>query len=99
MTSSAIDLDHLLKLRLVVARFGEMDGARWWNTKGQLGRLGAAALRHGFPRTHRFAQARAVFAVAALREESRRVTERRHDATERLARTSPRTDAENPQSA
>ena len=67
MTASAIDLDRLLKLRLVVARFGEMDLARWWNTKGQLGRLGAVALRRGFPRTHRFAQARSVFAVAAHR--------------------------------
>lgn len=62
-----VDLDHLLKLRLVVARFGEMDVAKWWNTKGQLGRNGAAALRRGFPRTHHFAQARAVFAVAAAR--------------------------------
>ncbi len=62
-----IDLDRLLRLRLTVARFGEMDGARWWNTKGQLGRLGAAALRRGFPRTHAFARARSVFAVAAHR--------------------------------
>ena len=67
MTLPSIDLDRLLKLRLLVARFGEMDLARWWNTKGQLGRLGAAALRRGFPRTHRFAQARSVFAVAAHR--------------------------------
>jgi hypothetical protein len=67
MTRPAIDLNLLLKLRLVVARFGEMDIAKWWNTKGQLGRLGAAALRRGFPRTHRFAQARSVFAVAAHR--------------------------------
>jgi hypothetical protein len=29
--------------------------------------MGAAALRRGFPRTHRFAQARSVFAVAAHR--------------------------------
>lgn len=63
----AIDLDRLLKLRVVVARFGEMDNAKWWNTKGQLGRLGAAALQRGFPRTHHFAQARSVFAVAAHR--------------------------------
>ena len=62
-----IDLDRLLKLRLLVARFGEMDIAKWWNTKGQLGRLGATALRRGFPRTHRFAQARSVFAVATHR--------------------------------
>jgi hypothetical protein len=44
-----------------------MDRARWWNTRGQLGRLGTAAVRRGFPRTHYFAQARAVFAVAAYR--------------------------------
>lgn len=66
-TNTAIDLDLLLKLRLMVARFGEMDLARWWNTRGQLGRLGAAALRRGFPRTHCFAQARSVFVVAAER--------------------------------
>lgn len=62
-----IDLDRLLKLRLIVARYGEMDGAKWWNTKGQLGELGAVVLQRGFPRTYRFAQARSVFAVAAHR--------------------------------
>jgi hypothetical protein len=67
MTTPSIDLDRLLKLRIIVARFGEMDLARWWNTKGQLGPLGAAAVRRGFPRTHHFARARAVFAVAAHR--------------------------------
>jgi hypothetical protein len=67
VTSRSIDLDRLLKLRLVVARFGEMDLAKWWNTNGQLAELGAMALRRGFPRTHRFAQARSVFAVAAHR--------------------------------
>jgi hypothetical protein len=67
MNGHTIDLNRLLKLRLVVARFGEMDMAKWWNTNGQLGRLGATALRRGFPRTHHFAQARSVFAVAAHR--------------------------------
>ena len=67
MIKPTIDLDRLLKLRLLVARFGEMDLAKWWNTKGQLGRLGSTALRRGFPRSHRFAQARSVFAVAAHR--------------------------------
>lgn len=62
-----IDLERLLKLRLIIARFGEMDLAKWWNTKGQLGRLGSSALGRGFPRTHHFAQARSVFAVAAHR--------------------------------
>lgn len=62
-----LDLDRLLMLRLVVARFGEMDLSKWWNTKGQLGRLGSMALRRGFPRTHHFAQARSVFAVASRR--------------------------------
>lgn len=67
MPTSSIDLDLLLKLRLTVARFGEMDLARWWNTKGQLGPTGVAALRRGFPRTFRFAQARSTFAVASKR--------------------------------
>jgi len=49
----------------VVARFGELDVARWWNSNGQLGRLGAVVLRRGFSRTYRFAQARSVFAIAA----------------------------------
>jgi hypothetical protein len=62
-----MNLDLLLKLRVVVGRYGEMDLAKWWNTRGQLGRLGSAALRRGFPRTHYFAQARSVFAVAANR--------------------------------
>lgn len=67
MNGHSIDLDRLMKLRLVVARFGEMDLAKWWNTKGQLGQVGTAALRRGFPRTHYFAQARSAFAVAAHR--------------------------------
>jgi hypothetical protein len=67
MTQAILDFDRLLKLRLIVARFGEMDLAKWWNTRGQLGRLGTAAIRRGFPRTHYFAQARSVFAVAAHR--------------------------------
>ena len=67
MTQTTLNFDRLLKIRLVVARFGEMDLARWWNTRGQLGRLGASAVQRGFPRTHYFAQARSVFAVAAHR--------------------------------
>src|SRR5271166_6171807 len=67
MMPATPNFDRLLKLRLIVARFGEMDLAKWWNTRGQLGRLGTAAIRRGFPRTHYFAQARAVFAVAAHR--------------------------------
>jgi hypothetical protein len=31
------DLDWLLRVRVVVARCGEMDAQRWWNTEGQLG--------------------------------------------------------------
>jgi hypothetical protein len=62
-----LDLEWLLKLRTAVARVGEMDVARWWNTTGQLGPQGASVLRRGFPRTHHFAQARSVFMVAAAR--------------------------------
>jgi hypothetical protein len=64
---NAIDLDRLLKLRLVVARYGEMDGAKWWNTKGLLGRSGVLLMSRGFAKTHHFAQARLVFAVATAR--------------------------------
>jgi hypothetical protein len=62
-----IDFDRLLKLRLVVARHGEMDRSAWWNTSGMLGHRGGITLQRGLPRTHRFAQARVVFAVAGLR--------------------------------
>src|SRR5438270_14097033 len=62
-----IDFERLLKLRLLVARFGEMDRARWWNTRGVLGRLGETALARGFSKSHPFARARLVFAVAAHR--------------------------------
>lgn len=67
MAVGELDFDRLLKLRLVVARVGEMDLAKWWNTRGQLGRLGAATVRRGFPRSHYFAQARSVFAAAGFR--------------------------------
>jgi hypothetical protein len=67
MTAPTIDFERLFKLRLVVARQGEMDVARWWNTQGILGRRGAVVLKRGFPTTHRFAQARIVFEVAKSR--------------------------------
>jgi hypothetical protein len=68
-----IDFDRLLRLRLVVARYGEMDAARWWDTgdtarrTALLGRAGSVLMSRGFPRTHRFAQARLVFEVARAR--------------------------------
>jgi hypothetical protein len=67
MGSESIDFARLFRLRLVVARHGEMDGARWWNTQGLLGPRGATVLRRGFPTSHYFAQARVVFAVARAR--------------------------------
>ena len=67
LRASEIDLDWLFKLRTVVARCGEMDLARWWNTDRQLGSAGATVLRRGFPRTHQFVQARTVFSVARHR--------------------------------
>ena len=67
LQKTVMNLDLLFKLRLVIGRYGEMDLAKWWNTKGQLGRLGTVAVKRGFPRTHYFAQARSVFAVAADR--------------------------------
>lgn len=65
--TSELDCEWLLKLRVAVARCGEMDLARWWNTSKQLGPSGASVLKRGFPRTHHFAQARSVMAVASHR--------------------------------
>jgi hypothetical protein len=62
-----VELERLFKLRLVVARFGEMDAAQWWNTQGVLGPRGAIVLKRGFPATHRFARAHIVFEVARSR--------------------------------
>ena len=69
--SHAVDLKRLLKLRLIVARHGEMDGARWWNTNGVLGSKGSLLMSRGFPKTHHFAQARLVFEVARARSAER----------------------------
>ena len=66
-STSRIDFERLLKLRLAVARHGEMDAARWWNTNGILGRRGSMVLKRGFPSTHYYAQARIAFAVARSR--------------------------------
>lgn len=63
----SLNFDLLLKLRLVVARHGEMDNAKWWNTNGLLSRKGALLMSRGFPKTHRFAQAKVLFAVARTR--------------------------------
>lgn len=63
----SIDYDRLFKLRLIIARYGEMDRMGWWNTKGILSAMGKVVYERGFPRTSPFAQARAVFAVARAR--------------------------------
>lgn len=57
-------LDNLLRLRMAVGRYGEMDQAGWWNTKGLLGSTGKTLFSRGFPRTHTLIQARTVFTVA-----------------------------------
>ena len=62
-----ISFELLLKLRSIVARFGEMDGAKWWNTRGVLAKDGAFVLERGFPATHFIAQARIGTAVARAR--------------------------------
>jgi hypothetical protein len=61
------DLNWLLRVRVVVARCGEMDAQKWWNTDGQLGPYGARVLKRGLPRTYHFAQARSTSTVAAHR--------------------------------
>ena len=67
MNAPADNLELVLKLRLAVARFGEMDGAAWWNTVGILGRNGRSVFSRGFPATHAMAQARVACAVAGAR--------------------------------
>lgn len=62
-----LDLVALFRLRVAVARFGEMDAARWWNTRGVLGARGETVYRRGLPNTHFFAQARVATTVAARR--------------------------------
>ena len=79
MAEHKIELDHLFKLRLVVARCGEMDMAKWWNTRSMLGPYGAKTLVRGFPKTHRFSQARVVFSVA--RHRCREVYDHPHGIT------------------
>lgn len=79
MKTPPVDLDQLLRLRLAVARFGEMDGSRWWNTRGLLGPIGEKALSRGFPKTHYFAQAKIVFTVAS--ERCREVFDPPHSVT------------------
>lgn len=65
------DYGWLLKLRLIVARHGEMDRLRWWNTDGVLSHKGATLIGRGLPKTHRFARARIVFEVARSRSQER----------------------------
>jgi hypothetical protein len=67
---TSLDPQHLVRLRLVVARFGEMDVMGWWNTNGLLGRPGRTVFSRGFSRSHAFARARAAFAVASARCQS-----------------------------
>jgi len=60
-------LDHILKVRIAVGRFGEMDRAGWWNTRGIMGPKGEVVIGRGFPRTHPLVQARVAFSVAEAR--------------------------------
>jgi hypothetical protein len=54
---------------MAVARQGEMDRSKWWNTNGLLSQVGELAISRGFPKSHVFARARAAFAVASARSE------------------------------
>lgn len=70
--STAVNADFTKKiaaLRMAVARQGEMDRAKWWNTKGLLSRVGELAISRGFPKSHVFARCRAAFAVASSRSD------------------------------
>jgi len=69
LPAKQIDTDQILALRLAVARFGEMDRFKWWNTNGMLGQIGELVASRGFPKTQSFARARVVFAVASNRSD------------------------------
>ena len=45
VTKSSVDLEWLFKLRVAIARCGEMDMARWWNSNKQLGSAGGGLSR------------------------------------------------------
>lgn len=64
-----IDVKKITALRMAVARHGEMDRSRWWNTNGLLSSIGELAISRGFPKSHVFARSRAAFAVASSRSE------------------------------
>jgi len=63
------ELDQIILLRMAVARSGEMDQLKWWNSAGLLGSNGELVMPRGFPKTHVFARAQAVFAIAANRSD------------------------------
>lgn len=65
--AGGVDAEWLFKLRVVIARCGEMDLGRWWNSSKQLGAAGRTVLSRGLPRTHHFAQARCLAAIADQR--------------------------------
>lgn len=67
LISDPIDAEQLFKTRVAVARHGEMDRGKWWNTNKALSSTGTMVFKRGFPRTYAFAQARAVIAVARQR--------------------------------
>lgn len=67
MSPAPIDPDRLFRLRLAVARYGEMDKAHWWNSNSVLGHNGGLVYPRGFPATSWFVRARVVFAIAARR--------------------------------
>jgi hypothetical protein len=46
MFETAVDNVSIMRRRLAVARFGEMDRAKWWNTKGLLSDIGASRCRY-----------------------------------------------------
>ena len=79
MGNGTIDITRLFKLRLVVARAGELDVDGWWSAEHLLTSRGSYVYGRSFPRTHWFAQARVAFeaarhACAAIRLPGRAIT-------------------------
>lgn len=64
LTQAASPLEYLLRARLWVARLGEGDVLKWWQTEAVLGPDGAFVGPRVLPKTHAVGRARLAFAAA-----------------------------------
>lgn len=63
----SVDILSLLKLRLILCRYGELDNQGWWGTERLLSDLGRTVLERAFPRTQSIARTRLALSIASKR--------------------------------